>query len=436
MTKILAAFAFIAMVELLHAAPASAQKLTTLTTFNGIDGKAPYGTLLADGAGNLYGTTAYGGTAGDGTVFELIAPKAGQKAWTETVLFSFSGTNGNNPFGTLVADSAGNLYGTTYAGGPSSACQAGCGIVFALSPPAPGQTAWTETVIYSFDGPSGAASQGGLVLDKAGNLFGTTGFGGAIGDGAIFELTPPKKKGQAWTETVLASFSDQGGGPAYPSGTLLIDKAGNLYGTGGAGTGYGTVFELSPPAKGQSSWPVTVLHAFSFTDGSGPGRNLIFDSAGNLYGVTIWGGASTACDASDGGRHCGTVFELSPPAAGQTGWTETVLFSFDAADGALPEGGVIMGSAGNLYGTTYVGGSYTKCSAKPACGTVFELSPPASGQTAWTERVLASFDGRDGDGPYGSLIADKAGNLFGTSTGAAGRKKSFALDGTVFEVTP
>ena len=291
--------------------------------------------------------------------------------WHEKVLHSFNGTDGWSPEAGLIFDAAGNLYGTTEYGGTGGNCGAyGCGTVFELTPN--GSGGWTETVLYSFcpqtgctDGANPAA---GLIFDAAGNLYGTTEYAGAYNSGTVFELTPNGSGG--WTETVLYSFCSQANcTDGYgPLAGLIFDASGNLYGTtrDGGAYGYGTVFELTPTGGG--AWTERVLHGFGKgTDGAGPSYygKLIFDAAGNLYGMTLSGGA----------YGFGTAFELTPTAGG--GWTEQVLYSFNnnGADGISPFAGLTFDAAGNLYGTTWEGGIYSCGGAGSACGTVFELSP-------------------------------------------------------------
>jgi uncharacterized repeat protein (TIGR03803 family) len=381
---------------------------------NGTDGDYLYGGLISNAAGNLYGTTYQGGTFGHGTVFELT-PAAGG-GWTEQVLHSFgNGTDGAYLYGGLILDAAGNLYGTTYVGGTY-----GHGTVFELTPTAGG--GWTELVLYSFcsqtnctDG--GFPRDGGLIFDAVGNLYGVTTEDGAYGGGTVFELTPTA--GGGWTEQVLHSFSSYPGDGAGPYGSLIFDKNGNLYGTtqGGGTFSNGTVFELTPTAGG--GWTETVLHSFNNNgaDGFHPADGVIFDTAGNLYGTTLDDGYF-GCPR---GTYCGTVFELTPKAGG--GWTEQVLHRFNGTDGDIPSG-LIFDAVGNLYGPTADGGDY-------GGGTVFELTPTADG--GWTETVLHSF-GNSGTGavvPVGDLIFDAAGNLYGTSEGGG----TYG-GGTVFELTP
>ena len=400
----------------------------------GSDGSYPHAGLIVDKEGALYGTTPGGGSGcpqnpnGCGTVFRLTPPTKGQAAWTETVLYSFKGgSDGAGPSAGLIADKEGALYGTTAGGGGISGCPfpfsaGGCGTVFKLTPPANGQT-WTETVLYRFCSQpgcsDGANPSAGLIADKEGALYGTTGGGSGcpqnpIGCGTVFRLTPPTKGQAAWTETVLYSFKGGSDG-SYPHAGLIVDKEGALYGTTGA-----TVFKLTPPPKGQTAWKETVLYRFcsqpSCSDGASPFAGLTADEEGALYGTTVLGGSFSGCPFGGG---CGTVFKLTPPAKGQTAWTETVLHRFCAqqpgcSDGALPQAGLIADKQGALYGTTAFGGPY---------GTVFKLTPPAKGQTAWRETLLYSFLGFSGGGSDGAnpltlvWIADKEGALYGTTLG-------------------
>jgi uncharacterized repeat protein (TIGR03803 family) len=371
-----------------------------------------------DRAGNLYGTLYGGGSrCGCGAVFELIPPAVGQAAWTETVLFSFTQDskekNGSNPRAGLIFDAAGNLYGTTNYGGAYNA-----GVVFELSPPAPGKIAWVETVLFSFKGFAGGLPEAVLTFDAAGNLYGTTTLFGQYDQGNVFKLIPPVAGATAWTETVLLSFGvesesgfinlqepaasltfDASGGlygtasslggsvvfkltPPRPGEAtwtptavfvspskggynlqdgLVFDAWGNLYGvaSNGGQYNYGNVFELTPPAPGKTTWTETILFSFNKAGGGYPAGGLVFDKAGNLYGVTSRGGIS----------NYGVVFKLSPPAAGHAAWTETVLSSFNGgADGAYPQAGLVLDANGNLYGTTSGGGTF-------GGGTAFKITP-------------------------------------------------------------
>ena len=380
------------------------EKLLYSFNNNGQDGFDPEGSLIFDGAGNLYGTTQSGGIHAAGTVFEL-SPNGGG-GWTETVLHSFGrGTDGTLPYAALVFDSSGNLYTTTQGGGID-----GLGAVVELSPRQGG--GWTETVIHSLgNGTDGYTPLASMIVDAAGNLYGTTQQGGIHNDGTVFELSP--RQGGGWTETVLHSFGNDSDG-SQPYANLMLDGSGNLYGTTIAGGihGYGAVFELSP--NGSGGWTETLLHSFgNGTDGTAPEAGLIHDAAGNLYGTT----------ASGGIHSFGTAFELSPKQGG--GWTETVLHSFNTGgDGVNPIGALIIDGAGNLYSSTLNGGISE--------GSVFELSPRQGG--GWSETVLYSFNfnGTDGGDPaYTALVSDAAGNLYGTA-GSGGIYDS----GIAFELSP
>lgn len=395
----------------------------TLHNFGGgTDGAQPFAGLIMDSSGNLYGTTASGGngnsgspgcSTGCGTVFRL-APN-GSGGYTESILYAFTdGSDGGFPESGLIEDSSGNLYGTTWGGGTGAGTNcntppAGCGVVFKLAPN--GSGGYTESVLYAFTGISPGVSDGqnpyaSLFLDSAGDLYGTTQGGGAESAGTVFKLTPNGSGGYA--ESVLYSFTGGSDGGS-PMAGLVMDSTGNFYGTTAAGGnavcmgGCGTVFKLAPSGVGRFTESVL----FTFTDGSDggtPRASLILDGSGNLYSTT-----------SGGGNSYGTVFELTPNGSG--GYSESVLHTFNSTDGAYPNAGLILDSAGNLYGTTIKGGA-------SGSGTVFKLVP--NGSDGYTESVYYSFSGNDG--PLGGVIMDSAGNLFGT-TGSSG-------DGTVFEIYP
>lgn len=360
------------------------------------DGAIPWAGLVADAAGILYGTTSAGGTYGYGTVFRLT-PGA-HSTWSETVLHSFNsdGADGSQPEGGLILDEAGNLYGTTTFGG--SYYQ---GTVFELSPGK--NDTWVESVLHSFNGTDGGRPAGCLIFDAAGNLYGTT-TGTPPSRGSVFKLTSGSDG--KWTETVLHSFTGGKDG-GIPFGGLIFDAAGNLYGTtsvGGAYLYFGSVFKLTPGPHGK--WRETVLHAFSSKNGDGayPYDSLALDAAGNLYG-TAYAGGQMPCFGG-----CGIVFKLAPETHGQ--WTETILYSFTGgADGGEPYAGLTFDQGGNLYGTTNFGGEQQVCSS--GCGVVFKLTPVKKGK--WSETVLHAFSGNDGEVPDGNLIFDADGNLYGTT---------------------
>jgi len=309
--------------------------LTTLYEFNAYpgDGYGPGVGLVRDSVGNLYGTTQWGGAYGAGIAFEL-SPAAGG-AWNYQILYSFSSACGGGlPEGRLYMDGAGNLYGTTEIGGANCS-----GTVFKLTP---GQGGWIEKDIHTFTGSTdGANPVGGLIADGAGNLYGTTDGGGTGLYGVVYELSP---SGSFWAETVLYSFQKENDGNA-PTGELVRDAAGNLYGlTGNADGSYdkSTAFELSPSPSG---WIETIIHRFSQSTPAGynPHSGLVADSAGNLYGANYYGGAYDA----------GTVFKLSPNGSG--GWNDTVLITFNGTNGANPLGNLILDATGNIYGSAFHG---------------------------------------------------------------------------------
>jgi hypothetical protein len=348
------------------------------------DGASPYGGLVIDAAGNLYGTTGYGGTGncvvlgtlmGCGTVFEMSPPQQKGGKWTETVLYSFpTPKQGFVPAGDLVFDTAGNLYGATiFGGGFGTTCDPFykyCGAVFELSPPKIKGGKWIEKVLHGFrSGKDGANPNGGLVLDGKGAVYGTT-FGGGNesgqcgsgGCGTAYELKPPATKGGAWTEKQLHVFTDGADG-SEPAGNLIFDAKGSLYGTalGGNPSGGGIAFQLTAINGGR--WKETVLHWFS---NNGPGAfttGLIFDSSGNLYGPT-----------NEGAQFRGTVVRLKHPARRGGMWVPAILYTFQGSpDGAGPAAGLIFNAMGNLYGTTQGGGTGQACQG--GCGTVYEVSP-------------------------------------------------------------
>jgi len=382
----------LALVLGLTAGTINAQTFSVVHSFAGAaDGANPLNGLTMDGSGNLYGTTNSGGASNNGVVFKI------DTTGVETVLHNFSGgTDGENPQGVLIIDRAGNLFGTTAWGGAS-----GQGTVFRIT------AAGKEKVLYSFTGGTdGAEPEAGLVRDVAGNLYGTTTAGGANGNGTVFELSPPAKKGGAWAEKVLYSFG-AGTDGAIPIGGVTFDAAGNLYGTTSAGgaAGLGTIFQLTPSGSG---WTETILHNFQDADdGAVPYASLIFNK-GNFYGAATEGGTG-------GG---GTIFELTPASSG---WTFTVLYSNPGWGISGVFRHLTMDRSGNLYGTTHCDGAYN-------AGTVYKLIP-ASG--SWTYTSLYVFTGGS-DGLYSfSNLVLRDGSVYGTTNqgGANGL-------GVVFEVTP
>jgi uncharacterized repeat protein (TIGR03803 family) len=369
---------------------AQAKPVQVLYDFSDLsDGAYPEAGVIMDRAGNLYGTTLEGGAG--------VCAGGGcgtvfrlAPDGSKTVLYSFTGGNdGSGPRG-IVMDRAGNLYGVTTAGGGTGCYDnAGCGTVFEVA------ANGTETVVHAFKGGSdGENPSGGLIMDWKGNLYGATG-------DTVFRVAPDGK------EKPLHSFS---GSDGFEIGavTLVRDKAGNFYGTtqDGGAYRYGTVFRLSPGGT------ETVLYSFTGgSDGGDPYAGVILDVAGNLYGTTPYDG-DTSCDYGDG---CGTVFKLAPDG------TETTLYTFtDTGVNANPMAGLTMDGAGNLYGTTY---GFTD-------GGVFKLAPDG------TEKLLYTFTGGDdGSQPLGGLMMDGKGRLYGTTTSGGGGSCNNGFGcGAVFEL--
>jgi uncharacterized repeat protein (TIGR03803 family) len=407
------AFAVIVVALMLASAASAIDDERVLYSFNGSDGAGP-GRLLFDAAGNIYGTTEYGGSDasgcfgyGCGTAFQLTRHANGK--WSERVLHSFD-INGS-PRGRMAMDAEGNLYGTE---GDN---------VFELVRRPDGE--WRFKVLYAFDGEHGIYPEAGVTSDSAGNLYGTTAEGGAfqrcwdgyfgtlVGCGVVFELT--RNTSGEWKEKVLHNFNGLDGFDSFAG--LTFDAAGNIYGAtswGGPGlcqdgygnvVGCGVVFELTAGKGGQ--WTETVLHSFDGSDGLEPFHDVVLDAAGNVYGTTYLGGPYGN----------GIVFELSP--TGKDTWTMTTLDAFqNSSDGQCPVDGPIFDAAGNLYGTTEFGGD--------GQGTIFELSPGPDGQ--WTETVLQNGSGS-------GLIFGKQGNLYGSSGSGGGGCSWNAGCGFIFEFT-
>lgn len=385
---------------------ASAQTATfkVLHSFTGgSDGAEPLNGLVSANEGRLYGTTQLGGTGcptGCGTVFEL-APSG--SSWTEKVLYAFPGYGhyAPGPTGTLSMDARGHIYGTTLNGGDAS-CK--CGTVYELSETG---NSWTAKTIHKFTGPpnDGENSYSGLVVDEAGNLYGTTYYGGSINDdGTLFELSPTAG---GWGEQVLVNFNESTFGMNPYSG-LTLDAAGNLYGTtseGGVG-GDGTVFKLAPS---ESGWVPTTVYAFTSSDGVGYNLFGVTLDSREIFGVTDFGGVGD-----------GNVFKLTNDGSG---WSFANLYAFKAGTGGLfPNGEAVIDQNGSLYGVTMNGGVH-------GLGTLYRLELVNG---VWTETVLHTFTGAtDGGEPFGKLVLDSAGNLFGVASmgGAYGL-------GVVFEVSP
>jgi uncharacterized repeat protein (TIGR03803 family) len=378
---------------------------STLFTFGETTNFWPNGTLLEDSKGNLYGTSRGGGAYGVGTVFELSPPAVTGGKWTMTYIYSFVpyGTGGWVPISDLVQDKAGAFYGTTYNGG-NPTCN--CGVVYKLVPPAVAGGAWTESQLYAFpydDIHGRLPANAALALTSNGTLYGTTIQGGAWNSGVIYELQT--KNGKTYTETDLYSFGDEADGNT-PNGPIALDSAGNLYGVTLWGGAYnlGTVYKYTP-ATSTTAAVETILHSFgsSSTDGANPTGNLVFDAGGDIYGVTNNGGNPDSQ---------GTVFALEY--ANKT-YTESVIFTFSrpAYTGTNPVAGLSWNPTNHsLYGTTSQYGAQNT-----GDGTVYQLLPPATKTGTWTEVTIYSFTyDVIGGYPTGIVTRDPTtGTLYGTN---------------------
>jgi uncharacterized repeat protein (TIGR03803 family) len=387
------------------AAPvAQAQTFTVLHYFSGGgDGAYPYAGLTVGPSGVLYGTALEGGNYNAGTVFKLSQVNS---SWVFSPLYEFTGGgDGGTPAGGVVIGPNGALYGTTVHGGDNY------GTVFELRPPATSCRAilcyWNETVLHAFTGQPADGDfpeVENLAFDSSGNIYGTTEKGGLHGAGITFELTPSDG---GYTESILHNF---GGAPdgEGPEGGVLLDTAGNVYGTtslGGIG-GYGMVYQLMPSSGG---WLKNVLVTFYGTDGAYPYGNLIMDGSGNFYGSTYSGGQSED----------GVVYKLAPS---DGGFTYSALYTFSSQ--CEPFGGVAMDAAGHFFGVCYGGGAHQD-------GWIFELTNCSE---TCTLVDLHDFSGSDGFEPYGSPALDANGNLYGTTVfGGTGCDSGC---GVVWEITP
>jgi uncharacterized repeat protein (TIGR03803 family) len=380
-----------------------ASSFTILHVFNWKDGAYPNAGVVEDGAGNLYGTTESGGnTSGFGTVFRL-APNGKMRT-----LHRFSRREGFDPRAAVALGPSGTLFGTTFFG---KRAYTG-GTIFEIT------TSGEETLVNTFQHPTGYRPMSNVLVDSAGNLFGTTSGGGQHRQGVVYEIPA------GGSQQVLYAFAGGTDG-AYTQAGVIEDQDGNLYGTTyyggdancGTSEGCGTVFKLAPDGT------ETVLHAFhSGLDGRTPLAGVIRDAAGNIYGTTIEGGG-TGCMENVG---CGTVFKIAPDG------TETILHAFGDTDGRFPEAGLVEDASGNLYGAAYGGGN--KICNDFGCGLIFEIAPDG------TETTLHEFSGADGQNPLGTPILDGAGNLYGTAQNGGGggtqQCPSFNGCGTIFKLTP
>jgi uncharacterized repeat protein (TIGR03803 family) len=392
--------------------------LTALASFNGNNGQYPEAALVMDSSGNLYGTAELGGANGDGTVFELA-----RGSGTLTTLASFNGTDGADPETALIMDSSGNLYGSTFDGGPTWNPGAGVnayGSMFELA-----QGSGTITTLASFNGTNGWGEDSPLIMDSSGNLYGTTESGGAYENGNVFKLA----KG---THTIANLASFNGGNGSVPEGGLTMDSSGNLYGTtlAGGASGLGTVFELA-----HGSGTLTALASFNASDGVYPESGLIIDSSGNFYGTTLEGADGTQ-DVRDGD---GTIFELLPhtpalnwitPAAITYGTalssTQLNASAADSVTGAAvagtfvytPPAGTILQGGFQSLSVTFTPTATTDCS--PITTSVALFVDPATPVLTWNPAPI----------PYGTPLSST--QLDATATNPNNRS---AVSGT-FAYTP
>jgi uncharacterized repeat protein (TIGR03803 family) len=352
---------------------------------------SPLASLVADTQGDLYGTTSGGSESDPGCVFELTPD--GESGWREKTIHFFDVNDGYQPVSALVFDPTGNLYGTAGSGGLY-----GGGVVFELTPVSGGE--WADTILYNFGGPGDgvdAASQ--VVFGPDGNLYGSTAAGGASNCGIVYRLEPGPTPWLGWEETILHDFANSQEDGCNPRASVVFDAQGRLYGTtsGGGTWSSGTVFELTPLKAG--AYRERIIHSFSGADGSQPLSTLTIDDSGNLYGTTFSGGNLPACD-------CGTVFELT--LSGRK-WLEHVLHAFSGLDGKSAAAPVILDRGGNLYTTTASGGG------DGFSGLILKLAPEKNG--TWRETILHKFpwpSTGDGASPYAGLTL-RAGELFGTT---------------------
>jgi len=405
-------FVVLAVAALLVSSAWAAEKVVYSFT-GGIDGANPATNLTFDSAGNAYGTTAAGGDSGFGTVFKLSPNPDG--GWTESVLYSFSGfSDGLSPHGGVIFDDAGNLYGTTVAGGDGGICAGdGCGVVFQLAPNPDGS--WTQSVIYNFTGGDDGFGPGnGLVrFAKSGALFGATPDGGANGVGVVYELK--QNQNGKWRFKVLHTFTGGQDGAVGSLGSLLLDAEGNVYGIAELGGVYGAGVVYRLRQRHDGTWKFRTLYAFKgLPDAGFPYGGLTSDEAGNLYGTTYYGGANGV----------GSAYKLTQHANDM--WSERVIYSFKGGkDGASTTTTLVFDGAGNLRGTTSEGGD-----AGCSCGVIFELTP--SGNGMWKESVSHRFRSvPDGAYSYYGMTYDAAGKLYGTT--AAG---GIHNQGAIFKFTP
>jgi uncharacterized repeat protein (TIGR03803 family) len=426
----------VTLFTLANVVPTSAQTESVIVEFqyNTTTGAYPLGALAPGENGTLFGTTSVGVDCG--TVFKLTPPVAQGGAWKYNLLYSFTCVeDGASPTGSLLLGKAGKIYGTTQNGSGSG--YDSTGVVYELTPPEEPGSPWTETVLHKFSGGTdGGNPTNGVIADGEGKLYGTTRLGGKFGYGTVFRLSPPAQVGGVWEETVLYNFQLQEDSGSYPDPTgLVMSASGSLYGATSATTRYnvGTVFELSPPSSGKGNWALNVLYEFSGgADGGQPSGSMVFDSSGALYGTALEGGS----------LENGAIYKLTPPTTQGGAWTESVLYSFQGqgvGDGYDPVGTPAFDSTGAIYGVTESGGIESCGGNDSGCGIAYKLSPPVSQGGEWTEQVLHAFTGgSDGDYPPAG-VAVVGTDVYGTTiwggTGPCQENAAPVGCGTVFQIT-
>lgn len=407
------------MVGTAVAAAPSYQVIYTMQ--GGTDGALPNSSVTFDQAGNVYGTTKEGGyvtcpndNSGCGTIFQLEPPEKQGGDWTKTTLYAFQGNSDGWYPSTVMADSAGNLYGATSDGIPECQDYGLCGTIFELKAPAKEGGAWVKSVLYRFKNfDDGGDPLGSLTVDASGDLYGTACIGGSAGYGSVFRIAQTNQIGEGWDKTELFSFDWTDG--HCPSAGVIFDKSDKLYGvtTGGGDMDQGLVFRLDPPTEKNDPWTESILVYFDGSNGRWPSNRLTFDAKGNLYGTTPTGGS--------GGCASGVVFELKPPT-----WKTTQLYVF--CDLGAPRG-VVFDSSGALYGATADGGA-------PERGTVFQLKPPIGNEKKWSETNLHIFtNGKGGNIPDSATVFGKDGALYGTTL-SGGSGKCTGGCGVIYRIAP
>ena len=408
--RFLSAFHLVVLLTLVYAA--QSQTFQVLHTFEGDEGISP-GALVRDSSGNLYGTAARGGidncsTLGCGSVFELSPSQSG---WSFATLYKFqSTTDGWSPASPLTIGPGGIFYGATVDGG----IEGGGGTVFRIAPhcadPGCKQRLWTKATLYRFAQCDGAGTNGGLVLDRAGNLYGTT-IAACSHRGQVYELSPARGLRDYWSKTVVHAFAGAPSDGGWILDTLLIDSSGNLYGStfSGGGSNVGTIYHLS---RQGNAWREDLLHVFRGLDVIHPIDSLISDSSGSLYGVTY------------GDQQPSIAFELTNS---EGSWVFTQLHTFLPGEAQALTSGLVMDAVGNLYGAGS-GGAF-------GYGAVYKLSQTSNG---WSYSTLYDFTGgSDGSNPSGPLAIDASGNLYGSASAGGDRNCNTGNGcGTVWVIKP